>query len=96
MNRRSFLRTTSATAGAIAIGSTLAKGTQAQTAESRSTFRRPKVILPVPTPQAKYQHAQPGVPDTQLTREANRDVEMVQARPGPRLSDLGRCPSVRQ
>ena len=70
MNRRSFLRTTSATAGAIAIGSTLAKGTQAQTAESRSTFRRPKVILPVPTPQAKYQHAQPGVPDTQLTREA--------------------------
>src|SRR5260370_10058568 len=26
----------------------------------------------------------------------NRDVEMVQARPGPRLSDLGHCPSVRQ
>src|SRR6202048_483544 len=70
MNRRSFLKTTSASAGAIAIGSTLAKGAQAQTAESRSAFRRPKVILPVPTPQAKYQHAQPGVPDTQLTREA--------------------------
>src|SRR5246500_2195002 len=70
MNRRSFLKTTSVAAGAIAIGSTLARGAQAQTAESRSTFRRPKVILPVPTPQAKYQHAQPGVPDTQLTREA--------------------------
>jgi hypothetical protein len=70
MNRRSFLKTTSVAAGAIAIGSTLAKDTQAQTAESRPTFRRPKVILPVPTPQAKYQHAQPGVPDSQLTREA--------------------------
>src|SRR5258708_36813320 len=70
MNRRSFLKTTSSAAGAIAIGSTLAKGAQAQTAESRPTFRRPKIILPVPTPQAKYQHAQPGVPDTQLTREA--------------------------
>src|ERR1700730_16500198 len=70
MNRRSFLKTTSAAAGAIAIGSTLAKGAQAQTAESRPTFRRSKIILPVPTPQAKYQHTQPGVPDTQLTREA--------------------------
>ena len=70
MNRRSFLKTTSAAAGAIAIGSTSAKGAEAQTAESRPTFRHPKVILPVPTPQAKYQHAQPGVPDTQLTREA--------------------------
>src|SRR5260370_15309114 len=41
-----------------------------QTAEARPTFRHPKVILPVPTPQAKFQHAQPEVPDTQLTREA--------------------------
>src|SRR5260370_41884476 len=70
MNIRALWKRTSASAGAIAIGSTLAKGAQAQTAESRSTFRRPKVIQPVPTPQAKYQHAQPGVPDTQLTREA--------------------------
>src|ERR1700710_1219532 len=70
MNRRSFLKTTSVAVGAIAIGSTLAEGAQAQTAESRPTFRRPKVILPVPTPQANFQHAQPGVPDTQLTREA--------------------------
>src|SRR5258708_15301371 len=64
MNRRSFLKTTSTAAGAIA------KGAQAQTAESRPTFRLPKVLLPVHTPQAKYRHAQPGVRDTQLTREA--------------------------
>ena len=34
------------------------------------TFRRPKTILPVPTPEAKFQHVENGVPDTQLTREA--------------------------
>lgn len=70
MNNSSILKTTSTAAGAIAISSALAKGAQAQTAESRPAFRRPKVILPVPTPQTKYQHVQPGVPDTQLTREA--------------------------
>src|SRR6201996_318109 len=69
MNRRSFLKTTSVAAGALAIGSTLAKGVQAQTAESRPTFRRPKLIVPI-IPQAKYQQAVPGAPDTQLTREA--------------------------
>lgn len=34
------------------------------------SFRRPEVILPVPTPAARFQRVQPGVPDTQLTREA--------------------------
>ena len=34
------------------------------------TFRRPKTILPVPTPEAKFQHVEDEVPDTQLTREA--------------------------
>jgi hypothetical protein len=34
------------------------------------TFRRPKIILPVPAPEAKFQHVEDGVPDTQLTREA--------------------------
>src|SRR5438309_2800174 len=38
--------------------------------EDAPTFRRPKVILPVPTPSPKVQHVQAGVPDTQLTREA--------------------------
>jgi hypothetical protein len=37
---------------------------------SAITFRRPKIILPVPTPEAKFQHVEDGVPDTQLTREA--------------------------
>jgi hypothetical protein len=33
-------------------------------------FRRPTVILPVPTPAAQHQRVQSGVPDSQLTREA--------------------------
>src|SRR3982074_3291527 len=33
-------------------------------------LRRPKTILPVPTPSPQFQHVQAGVPDTQLTREA--------------------------
>lgn len=33
-------------------------------------FRRPKVILPVPTPAPQFQRVQPGVPDSQLAREA--------------------------
>ena len=41
-----------------------------QTADARPTFRRPKIVLPVPTPASKFQKAQPGVPDTQLIREA--------------------------
>lgn len=34
------------------------------------TFRRPKVIIPIPTPSAEFQSVQPGVPDSKLTREA--------------------------
>ena len=41
-----------------------------QIADARPTFRRPKILLPVPTPALKFQKVQPGVPDTQLTREA--------------------------
>src|ERR1700720_2915840 len=41
-----------------------------QTADARPTFRRPKIVLPLPTPASKFQKTQPGVPDTQLTREA--------------------------
>src|SRR6202166_3567751 len=48
----------------------LVKPPDAQTADSRPTFRRPKIVLPVPTPASKVQKAQPGVPDTQLAREA--------------------------
>src|SRR5271169_3111128 len=41
-----------------------------QKVDARPTFRRPKIVLPIPTPALKFQKVQPGVPDTQLTREA--------------------------
>jgi hypothetical protein len=41
-----------------------------QAAEHAPTFRRPKVIQALPTPVAKFQQVQTGVPDTQMTREA--------------------------
>src|SRR3984893_15982247 len=43
---------------------------ETKTADARPTFRRPKIVLPVPTPALKFQKVRPGVPDTQLTREA--------------------------
>src|SRR5277367_470882 len=70
MNQQSTLKTISSATGASAVEGTLAEGAEVETAEARPTFRYPKLILPVPTPQSKYQHAQPGVPDTLLTREA--------------------------
>jgi hypothetical protein len=42
----------------------------AQSIASTLNLRRPRVILPVPTPAAQSQRVQPGVPDSQLTREA--------------------------
>lgn len=41
-----------------------------QSVQAGPSFRRPKIILPVPTSQAKFQRVKDGVPDTQLTREA--------------------------
>lgn len=38
--------------------------------ETPLTFRRPKTVIPVPTPSAEFQSVQAGVPDSQLTREA--------------------------
>ena len=49
---------------------TLVTTPDAQTADTRPAFRRPSIVQPVPTPRAEFQKAQPGVPDTQLTREA--------------------------
>lgn len=37
--------------------------------KASNSFRRPVVAIPVPTPSAQYQRVEPGVPDTQLTRE---------------------------
>jgi HD domain len=42
-----------------------------QSVQAGSTFRRPKIILPVPTPSPKFQYVEEGVPDSQLTREAS-------------------------
>src|ERR1700677_698614 len=44
--------------------------TDVQTADLRPSFRRPKIVLPVPVPAVKFQKVQPGVPDTQMAREA--------------------------
>jgi hypothetical protein len=38
--------------------------------EDGPLFRRPNVILALPTPASEFQHVQTGVPDTQMTREA--------------------------
>src|SRR5260370_4222599 len=70
MNRRSFLKTTSTADGAAAAGSKLSTLAIGQSVQAGPTFRRPEIILPVPTPEAKFQHVEDGGPDTQLTREA--------------------------
>ena len=51
-------------------GSSSVKPADQRMADTRPTFRRPKIVLPVPTPALKFQKVQPEVPDTQLTREA--------------------------
>src|SRR6202047_3059530 len=43
---------------------------QHESVRAGPTFRRPKTILPVPTPSPKFQHIENGVPDSKLTREA--------------------------
>src|ERR1700737_1729789 len=70
MDRRSLLKTTSAVAGAVAAGSELSTPAFGQSVQAGPTFRRSKIILPVPTPSPKFQHVEDGVPDSPLTREA--------------------------
>src|SRR3984885_1887089 len=70
MNRRSPLKTTSAVASAVAAGRDSSTPAFGQSAQAGPTFRRPKTILPVPTPSPKFLHVEDGVPDSQLTREA--------------------------
>jgi hypothetical protein len=69
MTRRSFSKATS-TAGGAAAGSKLITPTIGHSVQIGPMFRRPKVILPVPTPSPNLQRVEDGVPDTQLTREA--------------------------
>jgi hypothetical protein len=70
MNRRLFLKASSTVVTAVAVNSQVGDAAVAQPVEGSPTFRRPKTIIPVPTPSSQFQHVEPGVPDTQLTREA--------------------------
>jgi len=70
MDRRAFLKTTSTGLGAIAATSQFVGRAAGQSTDEAPTFRRPKTILPVPTPSPQFQHVEAGVPDTKLTREA--------------------------
>src|SRR6266853_6479851 len=54
----------------IQTGNSSVKPTDVRMADARATFRRPRIVLSVPTPALKFQKVQPEVPDTQLTREA--------------------------
>jgi hypothetical protein len=64
------LKASSTAAGALAVDSQLSGQAVAQSVNESPTFRRPKTILPVPTPSPQFQHVAPGIPDTQMTREA--------------------------
>jgi hypothetical protein len=65
-NRHKFLKSDSTQAPVDLSLSGLPEGGS----ETPSSFRRPKAIVPIPTPSAKFQSVQPGVPDSKLTREA--------------------------
>ncbi|MDX6559796.1 MAG: hypothetical protein QOF72_2845 [Blastocatellia bacterium] len=70
VNRRTVSKASSTAAGALAVDSQLSGQAVAQSVNESPTFRRPKTILPVPTPSPQFQHVAPGIPDTQMTREA--------------------------
>jgi HD domain len=70
VNRRAFLNVSATTACAIAANSSLSTRAVGKPADESPTFRRPKTIIPVPTPSAEFQHVTAGVPDTKMTREA--------------------------
>jgi hypothetical protein len=70
MDRRHFLGQTTIAAGALAWAGQASAPASAQPRPGVATFRRPKKIIPVPTPALKFQRVEKGVPDTQLTREA--------------------------
>src|SRR5260221_14454235 len=70
MNRRSFLKTSSTAAAAVAVNGQFSEQAGAQSVDESPTFRRPKPVLPVPIASPQFQHVEAGVPDTQLTREA--------------------------
>ena len=70
VNRRKVLKASLTTAAALAVETRLSGQAVAQSVDESPAFRRPKIILPVPTPSPQFQHVEAGVPDTQITREA--------------------------
>jgi hypothetical protein len=70
MNRRGFLKSSSTAATSLALATPFDRQAAAQGSDDEPTFRRPKIIIPVPTPAERFQTVQPNVPDTKLTREA--------------------------
>ena len=57
-------------AATIPTGTSMVDTVDEQLADQRPTFRRTRFVRPAPTPALKFQRVQPGVPDTQLAREA--------------------------
>jgi hypothetical protein len=70
MDRRRFLTQTSTVAGALVVAGQASAAAPHHAQVDTPTFRRPKKIIPVPTPSRKFERVEQGVPDTQLTREA--------------------------
>jgi HD domain len=68
MTRRGLKFSTMATS--LAPATAFARHAAANGSDDAPTFRRPKTVLPVPTPAARFQKVQPNVPDTKITREA--------------------------
>src|SRR3984957_18184980 len=69
VNRRAFLNASATTACAIAANSSLSERAVGKPDEPL-TFRRPKTVIPMPTPSAEFQRVAAGIPDTKMTREA--------------------------
>jgi HD domain-containing protein len=71
MTRRGFFKKPSTVASSLALATPFARHAAAKGSDDAPpTFRRPKTVLPVPTPAARFQKVQPNVPDTKITREA--------------------------
>src|ERR1700684_11207 len=70
LNRRGVMSASATTACAVVAGSSLSERAVGKPADEPPTFRRPKTIIPVPTPSAEFQRVAAGIPDTKMTREA--------------------------
>jgi HD domain len=69
MTRHEFSKKSSTVPTSLA-ATPFARDAAAKGSDDAPTFRRPKSVLPVPTPAARFQKVEPNVPDTKMTREA--------------------------